>query len=78
MMNTKKVLSLNGVSKSFGHKQVLKGVNLDVYEGQIIGYIGPNGAGKSTTVKLMLGLIDGYTGLIEIFGENIVTPKPFD
>lgn len=72
MMDTKKVLSLKGVSKSFGHKHVLKGVNLDVYEGQIIGYIGPNGAGKSTTVKLMLGLIDGYTGLIEIFGENIM------
>lgn len=44
---------------SFGNKQVLNGVNLDVYEGQIIGYIGPIGAGKSTTVKLMLGLIDG-------------------
>lgn len=71
-MDTKKVLSLVGVSKSFGNKQVLKEVKLDIYEGQIIGYIGPNGAGKSTTVKLMLGLIDGYTGLIEIFGENII------
>lgn len=71
-MNGKKVLSLMGVSKRFGNKQVLNGVNLDIYEGQIIGYIGPNGAGKSTTVKLMLGLIDGYTGLIEIFGENIL------
>lgn len=71
-MTAKKVLSLVGVSKSFGNKQVLNGVNLDIYEGQIIGYIGPNGAGKSTTVKLMLGLIDGYTGLIEIFGENIL------
>lgn len=71
-MNAKKVLSLVDVSKRFGNKQVLNGVNLDVYEGQIIGYIGPNGAGKSTTVKLMLGLIDGYTGLVEIFGENII------
>lgn len=71
-MTAKKVLSLVGVSKSFGNKQVLKGVNLDVFEGQIIGYIGPNGAGKSTTVKMMLGLLDGYTGLIEIFGENIL------
>ena len=70
-MQKKKVLSLVDVSKKFGNKQVLNNINLDVYEGQIIGYIGPNGAGKSTTVKLMLGLIDGFTGRIEIFGENI-------
>lgn len=70
-MQKNKVLSLVNVSKKFGNKQVLNNVNLEVYEGQIIGYIGPNGAGKSTTVKLMLGLIDGYSGQIEIFGENI-------
>lgn len=56
---------------SFGNKQALNGVNLEVYQGQIIGYIGPNGAGKSTTVKIMLGLIEGYKGEIEIFGEDI-------
>ncbi|MDW7661271.1 MAG: ABC transporter ATP-binding protein [Bacillota bacterium] len=50
---------------------VLKGVNLDIDAGQIIGYIGPNGAGKSTTVKIMLGMIDKYEGMVEIFGENI-------
>jgi len=55
----------------FGPKQVLNGVNLEVYQGQIIGYIGPNGAGKSTTVKIMLGLIEGYKGKIEIFGKDI-------
>lgn len=71
-MRNEKVLSLVNVSKSFGNKKVLNGVNLDVYKGQIIGYIGPNGAGKSTTVKLMLGLIEGYSGIIEIFGENII------
>jgi len=76
-MNAKKVLSLKSVSKNFGSKQVLNGVNLDVYEGQIIGYIGPNGAGKSTTVKLMLGLIDDYSGHIEVFGENIINGDDF-
>ncbi|WP_144511246.1 ABC transporter ATP-binding protein [Bacillus sp. FJAT-22090] len=70
-MHTEKILSLTDVRMSFGNKQVLNGVNLDVYQGQIIGYIGPNGAGKSTTVKLMLGLIEGYKGKIEIFGEDI-------
>ena len=46
------VLSIRDLKKNFGSKEVLKGVRLDVYEGQIIGYIGPNGAGKSTTVKI--------------------------
>ncbi len=70
-MTKEKILSLQGLSKKFGSKQVLNGIDLDVYSGQIIGYIGPNGAGKSTTVKLMLGLIEGYKGKIEIFGKDI-------
>ncbi|MFF2753945.1 ABC transporter ATP-binding protein [Psychrobacillus sp. NPDC058041] len=70
-MSTEKVLSLIDVSKSYGNKRVLKGVNLEVFKGQIIGYIGPNGAGKSTTVKLMLGLLNDYSGKVEIFGSDI-------
>lgn len=56
---------------NYSGNQVLDGIDLDVYQGQIIGYIGPNGAGKSTTLKIMLGLLDGYGGEVEIFGENI-------
>ena len=66
-----KVLSLRNLSMRYGSKQVLDGINLDVHQGEIIGYIGPNGAGKSTTVKIMLGLIEGYTGEVEIFGKRI-------
>lgn len=57
----------------YPNKQVLQGINLDVYRGQIIGYIGPNGAGKSTTIKIILGLVSGYDGEVEIFGENIAS-----
>ncbi|WP_091541764.1 ABC transporter ATP-binding protein [Alkaliphilus peptidifermentans] len=56
---------------NYGEKEVLKGINLEIYKGQIIGYIGPNGAGKSTTVKIILGIIEGYEGEIKIFGEDI-------
>ncbi len=66
-----KVLSLKGLTKWYGEKLVLDHIDLDVYEGQIIGYIGPNGAGKSTTVKIILGLEASYTGDVEIFGGNI-------
>ncbi|WP_222599402.1 ABC transporter ATP-binding protein [Aquibacillus kalidii] len=56
---------------SYGDNKVLDGIDLDVYKGQIIGYIGPNGAGKSTTVKIMLGLVDGYQGRVDIFDQDI-------
>lgn len=67
----KPIITIRNLEKSYGAKKVLKGINLDIYPGQIIGYIGPNGAGKSTTVKIMLGLVGGYTGEVEILGENI-------
>ncbi len=65
------VISIRGLKMLYGDKLVLKGINLDVRRGQIIGYIGPNGAGKSTTIKAMLGLATGYMGDIRIFGRNI-------
>lgn len=69
----RKILSIENLTKNYGVNQVLKGVDLDVYEGQIIGYIGPNGAGKSTTLKIILGLVDEYGGEVKVFGENIAT-----
>lgn len=65
------IITIRNLSKSYGQKEVLKNINLDIYKGQIIGYIGPNGAGKSTTVKVMLGLIGEYEGEVNIFGSNI-------
>ncbi|WP_442929347.1 ABC transporter ATP-binding protein [Natranaerovirga pectinivora] len=64
-------LQIRDLKMSFGQKEVLKGVNLDVYRGQIVGYIGPNGAGKSTTVKIILGLIEGYEGQVNLLGQDI-------
>lgn len=70
-MEKEVVLRINNLRKSYLNKEVLKGIDLEIHKGEIIGYIGPNGAGKSTTVKIILGLIDDYEGDIEIFGENI-------
>lgn len=64
------VLSLTDLKKNYGTKNVLKGIDLTVHRGQIIGYIGPNGAGKSTTIKILLGLEGEYDGKVEIFGEE--------
>lgn len=71
------VLSITDLEKHYGMKNVLKGINLTVYRGQIIGYIGPNGAGKSTTIKILLGLEGDYNGKVEIFGKE-VTEKNSD
>lgn len=65
------VININNLKMRFGDNEVLKGIDLDIFKGQIIGYIGPNGAGKSTTVKLMLGILEGFEGEIRIFGEDI-------
>lgn len=65
------IITIRNLKMNFGEKQVLNGINLDVYRGQIIGYIGPNGAGKSTTIKILLGLIEGYTGEVRILGRDI-------
>lgn len=69
------IISISDLKKSYGtnadKNEVLKGINLDVYPGQIIGYIGPNGTGKSTTVKILCGIISDYSGEIEAFGLNL-------
>lgn len=65
------VIEMKQLMMSYGSQAVLRGVNLKVYPGQIIGYIGANGAGKSTTVKIVLGLIEQYYGEVTIFGRDI-------
>lgn len=65
------IISITNLYKNYGSKQVLKGINLDIYPGQIIGYIGPNGAGKSTTVKILCGLISDYQGTVTVKGMDL-------
>lgn len=65
------VINIKNLRKSFGEKEVLKGIDMEVRKGEIIGYIGPNGAGKSTTVKIILGLIRDFEGDINILGYDI-------
>lgn len=48
--------------------QALKGVSLDVHEGEAFGFVGHNGAGKTTAIKCVLGLLRPHSGSIKIFG----------
>lgn len=65
------IISIRNLRKNYGEKQVLKGINLEIYPGQVIGYIGPNGAGKSTTVKVLTGLISDFEGEVLFEGKRI-------
>lgn len=65
------IITIRNLFKNYGSKQVLKGINLDIYPGQVIGYIGPNGAGKSTTVKILCGLISDYQGEVKVRGIDV-------
>lgn len=69
------VVEIKNLKMRYGSKEVLKGIDLNISKGQIIGYIGPNGAGKSTTIKILLGLINGYEGEVKVFGDNISSER---
>src|SRR6188474_698785 len=56
------------VRKSYGSIQALKGVSVEVGEGELVGLLGPNGAGKSTLVKIACGLVRPTAGTAEICG----------
>lgn len=62
------MVEFNNVYKSYSNKEVLKGVNLNIPKGKIVGLLGPNGSGKTTMIKLMNNLLQADEGSIEIKG----------
>ncbi len=67
----KKILEIKNLSKSFGNRKALDDVNLDIYEGEIVGLIGPNGAGKTTLIKTMLNFYHYEKGSIKIEAYDV-------
>lgn len=64
------IIEITNLKKSFGKHQALKGVDMNVEEGQVYGFIGPNGAGKSTTIRILLGMLKKDAGEIRLFGRD--------
>lgn len=60
------ILEIKNLQKKYGKKEVLKGIDLKINGGQIVGLLGPNGSGKTTFIKIIAGLIQDYTGDILI------------
>ena len=71
-----KLLKVKGIETYYGKIQALKGVSLEVEQGQIVTLLGANGAGKSTTMKTITGLLKPKQGTVEFLGENITGMRP--
>src|ERR671914_2366046 len=67
-------LQASAVRKSYGSVQALRGVDLEVGEGELVGLLGPNGAGKSTLVKIACGLVRATTGTARVAGAPAGSP----
>ena len=74
----KYILSINGMSKSFGRNKVLKGINMNVKPGTIMGLMGENGAGKSTMMKCLFGTYQKDEGTIRLDGKEVNFSGPKD
>src|SRR5215211_1868333 len=78
MNATQPVLSLEGVSKSFGPVQALAGVDFRVHPGEVVALVGDNGAGKSTLVKTIAGIHAHDEGTISFEGREVRISGPND
>jgi multiple sugar transport system ATP-binding protein len=69
-------ISLQGVRKSFGPVNIIKGADLDIEDGSFVVFVGPSGCGKTTLLRLIAGLEDVTGGKILIDGKNVVDVPP--
>jgi lipopolysaccharide export system ATP-binding protein len=68
-------LIAEGIGKSYKGRQVVRGVNLSISRGEVVGLLGPNGAGKTTSFYIIVGLVAPETGRV-LVDENEITRLP--
>jgi len=72
------MLKLRDISAGYGKSEVLRGVSLDVNEGEVVTLVGANGAGKTTTLKTLCGLVAASGGSIEFNGHSLLGMAPHE
>jgi ABC-2 type transport system ATP-binding protein len=83
--NSPAALDVRGLTKRYGgHRWALRGVDVTVGPGELVGLLGPNGAGKSTLVKTVCGLVRRTAGAVRVFdepapraGSSAICPRRF-
>lgn len=77
---TNKVITIQGLKKSFGELEVLKGVDMDLYQGENLVVLGRSGTGKSVLIKIIAGLLPPDEGHVDVLGHEIagITEKEMD
>ena len=68
------VVEARHITKGYGAIQALKGIDLTIALGEIVGILGPNGAGKTTAISVMLGLRKPTRGTVRLFGHAPDSP----
>lgn len=76
--SNKVLLKISGLQVAYGGIQAVKGVDMEVREGELVTLIGSNGAGKTTTMKAVTGLLPPKAGTIEFMGQTIVGQGAWD
>lgn len=71
--NNQLVLRADTLVKRYGKREVVKGVSIEVKQGEIVGLLGPNGAGKTTTFYMVVGFIKPYSGRVFLQDEEITS-----
>jgi multiple sugar transport system ATP-binding protein len=69
-------ISLSGITKSFGDTSVLKGVSLDIRDGEFLTLVGPSGCGKSTLLRILAGLETADSGSVKLGSEDVTQTRP--
>ncbi|TIW21318.1 MAG: ABC transporter ATP-binding protein, partial [Mesorhizobium sp.] len=64
-------LNIENVKKAFGPVEVLKGIDLEVTDGEFVVFVGPSGCGKSTLLRVIAGLEDSTSGRVLIDGDDV-------
>ena len=73
------MIGVKDLTFSYGKdKQALHGLSFSVEDGEIFGFLGPNGSGKSTTQKILTGILDGYGGMVSLFGKEVKEARTRD
>ena len=70
------IIRVRDLAVGFGERLVLKGLDLDVHRGEILGFVGPSGQGKSVLTRTILGLVPKRAGTIEVFGQSLDRLSP--